>query len=73
MIAAILQIFIYLTIIDAIMSYFPDLKSQNWYQQLHKIVDVPQKPIRQMLPPGIPIDPSPIVVIIVCQLLMAIF
>lgn len=73
MIAAILQIFIYLTIIDAILSYFPDLKSQSWYQQLHKIVDAPQRPIRQMLPPGIPIDPSPIVVIIVCQLLMAIF
>ena len=73
MIHAILQIFIYLTIIDAILSYFPDLRNQNWRQQLHKIVDVPQKPIRQMLPPGIPLDPSPIIVIIVCQLLMAIF
>ncbi|MFY7993891.1 MAG: YggT family protein [Bacteriovoracaceae bacterium] len=73
MINAILQIFIYLTIIDAILSYFPELRSKNWYQQLHKIVEVPQKPIKQMLPPGMPLDPSPIIVIIVCQLLMAIF
>jgi len=73
MINAVLQIFIYLTIIDAILSYFPDLRSQNWNQQLHRIVEVPQKPIKKMLPPGIPFDPSPIIVIIVCQLLMGIF
>lgn len=73
MIDAVLQIFIYLTILDAILSYFPELRSQKWYQELHKVVEVPQKPIKKMLPPGIPLDPSPIIVIIVCQLLMAIF
>lgn len=71
MIDAILQIFIYLTILDAVLSYFPELRAQKWYRELHRIVEVPQKPIKKMLPPGMPLDPSPIIVIIVCQLLMS--
>jgi uncharacterized protein YggT (Ycf19 family) len=70
MIDYLLQIFIYITIGDIILSYLPDVRSQSWAQNLHKIADAPQKPIRNMFPRDIPIDPSPMIVIILCQILM---
>lgn len=65
-----LQIFIYVLIIDVILSYFPQLKSQEWARKLHQIADIPQKPIREMLPQGMPLDPTPMILIILIQILM---
>lgn len=70
MIHHLLQIFIYIIIADVILSYFPDMRRQQWAQVLHKIADAPQKPIREMLPKDIPLDPAPMIVIIVIQILM---
>jgi YggT family protein len=70
MIHNLLQLFIYILIIDVIMSYFPQFRGQKWAQILHKIADAPQKPIREMLPQGMPFDPSPMIVIILIQMLM---
>ncbi len=70
MIHNLLQLFIYILIIDIILSYFPDLRSQKWAQTLHKIADTPQKPIREMLPKDIPFDPTPMILIILIQILM---
>jgi YggT family protein len=72
MIHALLQIFIYILIFDVIMSYFPDMRRQQWAQVLHKIADAPQKPIREMLPQGLPLDPTPMILIIGIQILMQI-
>jgi YggT family protein len=72
MIHALLQIFIYILIFDVIMSYFPDMRRQEWAQVLHKIADAPQKPIREMLPKGLPVDPTPMILIIAIQILMQI-
>lgn len=65
----ILQLLIYVIIIDVIMSYFPDLRRQRWAQKLHEIADIPQRPIREMLPQHLPIDPTPMIVIILIQIL----
>ena len=65
-----LQIFIYITIADVIMSWLPDMRRQPWAQKLHQIADAPQKPIRDLLPKDMPIDPCPMIIIIVCQMLM---
>ncbi len=70
MIHTLLQLFIYLLIADVILSYFPDIRRQKWAETLHKIADAPQKPIREMLPKDIPLDPSPMIVIILIQILM---
>jgi YggT family protein len=70
MIHSLLQLFIYLLVADVILSYFPDVRRQKWAETLHKIADAPQKPIREMLPKDIPIDPSPMIVIILIQVLM---
>ncbi len=65
-----LRIFIYILIIDVILSYFPQLRSQEWARRLHQIADVPQKPIREMLPQGLPLDPTPMILIVLIQILM---
>lgn len=65
-----LQLFIYLLIADIILSYLPQLKSQEWARILHKIADAPQKPIRDLLPKDLPLDPTPMIIIILVQILM---
>lgn len=72
MLHVLLQIFIYVLIFDVIMSYFPDMRRQKWAQVLHKIADAPQKPIRDMLPKDLPLDPTPMILIIGIQILMQI-
>ena len=52
------------------MSYFPQLRQQKWAEMLHKIADAPQKPIREMLPKDMPLDPTPMILIILIQMLM---
>ena len=69
MIDAILQLFTLIIFADVIMSYMPNLRSYEWARQLHKIADIPQKPIRDRLPQDIPLDPSPMIVIFLIQLL----
>lgn len=70
MIYYILRIFIYILIIDIILSYFPQLMSQKWAQTLHKIADAPQKPIRELLPKDLPLDPTPMILIILINILI---
>ena len=73
MISYIFQIYIYIIILDVILSWIPDLRSQKWAQYVHKAADVTLRPIREMMPQGMPIDLSPWVVIILCQILMYLF
>ncbi len=73
MIDLVLQMFIYVTIADVLLSWVPDLRQQAWAQKLHQFANVPQKPIRDMLPKDIPMDPSPMIIIILCQMLMFLF
>lgn len=70
MIHALLQLLIYIIIADVILSYFPQAQGQNWAQMLHKIADAPQKPIRDLMPQNIPFDPTPMILIILIQILM---
>ncbi len=69
-IRTVLQIYSYLLIFDAIFSFFPDLMKQNWRQQHKKICDYTCNPIRKRLPPHLPFDFSPILVILLINLLM---
>ena len=70
MIHTLLQLFIYILIADIIMSYMPQFRDQSWARALHKIADAPQKPIRELLPRDLPIDPTPMIVIILIQIIM---
>lgn len=69
MIDAILHILTLVIIFDVILSYAPDLRRYEWARTLHRIADVPQRPIRELLPRDLPLDPSPMIVIFVIQIL----
>jgi YggT family protein len=70
MIHAILQLYIYVLIFDVVMSYFPQMRVHKWAQILHEIADAPQRPIRDLLPRDLPLDPTPMILILIIQLLM---
>jgi YggT family protein len=74
MLHVLIDIFVILVVIDAIVSFVPnpEVKRHPVVIQLRKIVDVPQKPIRQLLPPNIPFDPSPIILILLLRMIGAI-
>ena len=73
MIDAVLQIFIYIMIADIILSWLPDVRKQPWAQKMHEFVNIFQKPIRDLFPKDIPLDPAPMILIILCQILMYLF
>lgn len=73
MIRFLINAYILVVILDAVLSYFPGLKGQSWVQILRQIADFTQKPIRKVLPPDMPIDLSPLIVILGLQLLMALW
>jgi YggT family protein len=70
MIDWVLQIFIYIIIADVLMSWVPEVRRHPWAQKLHEFANIPQKPIRDMLPKDIPLDPTPMIIIMICQILM---
>lgn len=69
MIDAILHLFTLIIFFDVIMSYIPDLRRYEWARVLHQIADAPQKPIRELLPRDLPLDPTPMIVIFIIQIL----
>lgn len=73
LISWLLEIFIILIVIDAVISFVPNPEIQHhpFVLQLRKLTDVPQKPIRQLLPPNMPFDPSPLVIILLIRMIMA--
>ncbi len=73
MIRFIISIYILCIIIDAIASYFPQLKTISFFKYLRKISEVTEGPIRKYLPRDIPIDLSPLIVIVILMLLKALW
>ena len=70
MIRFILKIYIYLIILDAIMSYFPQYQNRPWVKSLKQITDFTQNPIRKLLPADLPFDVAPLIVIFLLNLIM---
>ncbi len=73
MLHALINIFILMVLVDAVISFVPNPNVQRHpvVIQLRKIVDVPQRPIRQLLPPNIPFDPSPLIIILLLRMVEA--
>lgn len=69
-IRTILEIYIYALIFDAIFGFFPELMKYNWRRKLKKLCDFSCNPIRKRLPPNLPFDFSPILVILLINFLM---
>ncbi len=61
-----LLLFIYalVIIVDSIVSYFPELANSQFFKFNRKLADFSLKPVRKMLSPDLPVDFSPVVVLI---------
>jgi uncharacterized protein YggT (Ycf19 family) len=69
-IRTLLDVYIYVLIFDAIFSFFPDLMKHNWRRQHKRICDFTCNPIRKRLPMHLPFDFSPILVILLINLII---
>ena len=63
MIRALLDLYCLVLIVDVIISYIPSLKYEPWVKKINQLSDFTCKPIRRSLPPDLPFDFSPIIVI----------
>lgn len=69
MIRTFLNFYIFLLIIDSVLSYIPSIKNQLWAIKVKKVADLSLSPIRKVLPPDLPFDLSPIIVILLIKML----
>ena len=68
MIRFVLNCYILLLIVDAILSYFPKYGLYPAVQKLRHLANLSCRPIRKYLPKDLPFDVSPLVVIILIRL-----
>lgn len=73
MIRFLIDIYIFILIADIILSYIPDIKNHQATQFIKKIADFTCRPIRKQLPPDLPFDFSPLIVMLLLRLFVAIF
>lgn len=73
MIRLLLNLYIYLLIIDAILSFFPHLRRHVVVANIRRAADFTCAPVRKILPRDLPVDFSPVVVILAIYLLMALW
>ncbi|MBD65009.1 MAG: hypothetical protein CME62_07365 [Halobacteriovoraceae bacterium] len=69
-IRTLLNIYILIIIADAILSYFPQFRHHEVARFIRKAANYTLDPIRKLLPEDLPIDISPIIVIVLINILM---
>ncbi len=70
LIRTLLNLYIILLIADSLLSYFPKFDREDWRLKIKKIADYSLDPIRKKIPAHhLPIDISPIIVILIIQLI----
>lgn len=69
MIRTILDIYILVLIVDVILSYFPQWRHQQVVMGIRQAADFTCRPVRRLLPPDLPFDFSPLIVILGIKLI----
>jgi uncharacterized protein YggT (Ycf19 family) len=71
MIRWLIEVYIILIIIDSVMSFVPnpDVQRHPFVLQLRRLTDFTLRPVREMMPAGMPFDFSPIVVILLLRMI----
>ena len=73
MIRFIIEAYIFVIIADVVLSYLPQLSGEEWRRQIKKAADFTCKPIREFMPQDLPFDLSPLVVMILLQMVSSLF
>jgi uncharacterized protein YggT (Ycf19 family) len=66
---SLINLIIFLVVLDSIFSFIPEMRRHPVGVGLKKVVDFLLGPIRQLLPAQMPIDISPLILIFIIQLL----
>ena len=69
MIRFVINIYIYVLIFDAILSFFPEVRRYPWGQSIKKVAEFTCKPVRRYLPAGMGFDISHLAVILGLKIL----
>jgi len=69
MIRLLIDIYVVVVILDAILSYLPQLKHHPAVITIKRIADVSLKPVRRYLPKDLPFDLAPVVVVMLLNLI----
>lgn len=70
MIRFLIRLYIYLIIVDAVLSFFPSVRHYHWAKMVRRVANYVLDPVRKILPKDLPFDISPIIVIFLLNLLM---
>lgn len=73
MIRAIIHLYILIIIADVVLSYIPQYRLRPWAQMIKKIADFSLDPVRKILPKDMAFDISPLVAIMILQIIMALW
>jgi YggT family protein len=69
----IINFYILVIIVDTILSYVPSLKYNLWVMKIRKISNFSLNPIRKLVPADLPLDISPIILILGLKLIEALW
>ncbi len=69
----VIDIYIMVLIADVILSYLPQFQREKWALFIHQAADIVCKPIRSALPRDLPFDFSPMIAILLLNLLVYLF
>ena len=73
MIRLIIKFYILVLIVDMVLSYFPQIRNNEIARAIRKAADFTEKPVRELLPKDLPFDFSPLIVILLLNLLMTLW
>lgn len=73
LIRSLLDIYILILIADVVLSYLPQFRSHDIAKLINKAANYSLDPIRKVLPEDLPFDLSPIVAILLINLLQALW
>ena len=70
LIAFVVRVYILLIVVDAVLSFFPQFRMRSWYRVVRESAEFTEGPVRRYLPRDLPLDISPIVVIILLNIFL---
>lgn len=73
MIRFLINIYTWIVLADVVLSYVPQYQHQQWAKTINKLAGFTLNPVRKILPADLPFDFSPIIVLIILQLLPALW
>jgi len=73
MIRALINLYMILIIIDTILSYLPQFRAQQWAMYIKKAADFTLNPVRKYMPKDLPVDVSPVVLIVALMLIQVLW